>query len=42
MKRVFSHIKRLIRKFWLLIVLRFAISPIIGLGVLIAATYPSM
>lgn len=42
MKRVFSHIKRLFRKFWLLLWFAFAMSPIIGLGVLIIATALSM
>ena len=42
MKRVFSHIKRLFRKFWFFLFFAFAISPIIGLGVLIIATVLSM
>lgn len=42
MKRVFSHIKRLFRKFWFFMFLAFAISPIIGLGILIVATVLSM
>ena len=42
MKRVFSHIKRLFRKFWFFLFFAFAISPIMGLGVLIIATVLSM
>lgn len=42
MKRVISHIKRLFRKFWFFIFFAFAISPIMGLGVLIIATAFSM
>ena len=42
MKRVFSHIKRLFRKFWFFLFFAFAISPIMGLGVLILATVLSM
>ena len=42
MKRVFSHIKRLFRKFWFFLFFAFAISPIMGLGVLIIATTLSM
>lgn len=42
MKRVISHIKRLFRKFWFFLFFAFAISPIIGLGVLIIATVLSM
>lgn len=42
MKRVFSHIKRLFRKFWLFLFFAFAISPLMGLGVLIIATVLSM
>ncbi len=42
MKRVFSHIKRLIKKFGFLLFFAFAISPIFGLGVLIAATILSL
>ncbi len=42
MKRVFSHIKRLFRKFWFFLLFAFAISPIMGLGVLIIATVLSM
>lgn len=42
MKRVFSHIKRLFRKFWFFLFFVFAISPIIGLAVLIIATVLSM
>lgn len=42
MKKVFSHIKRLFRKFWFFLFFAFAISPIIGLGVLIIATVLSM
>lgn len=42
MRRVFSHIKRLFRKFWFFLFFAFAISPIIGLGVLIIASVLSM
>ena len=42
MKKVFSHIKRLFRKFWFFLFFAFAISPIMGLGVLIIATTLSM
>lgn len=42
MKRVFSHIKRLYRKFWFFLFFAFAISPIMGLGVMIIATVLSM
>lgn len=42
MKRVFYHIKRLFRKFWFILMIAFAISPIMGLGVLIIATVVSM
>ena len=42
MKRVFSHIKRLIRKFGFFLFFAFAISPILGLGVLVIATILSM
>lgn len=42
MKRVFSHIKRLFRKFWFFMFFVAAMSPIIGLGVLIVATIISM
>lgn len=42
MKRVFYHIMRLFRKFWYLLMIAFAISPIMGLGVLIIATVISM
>ena len=42
MKKVFSHIKRLFRKFWFFLFFAFAISPIMGLGVLIIATVLSM
>ena len=42
MKKVISHIKRLFRKFWFFLFFAFAISPIIGLGVLIIATVLSM
>lgn len=42
MKRAFSHIKRLFRKFWFFLFFAFAISPIMGLGVLIIATALSM
>lgn len=42
MKRVFSHIMRLIRKFGFFLFFAFVMSPIIGLGVLIMATVLSM
>ena len=42
MKRVFFHIMRLFRKFWFFLFFAFAMSPIIGLGVLIIATALSM
>lgn len=42
MKRVFSHIKRLFRKFWYFLLCAFIISPFMGLGVLIIATILSM
>lgn len=42
MKRVFLHVKRLFRKFWFFIFFVAAISPIIGLGVLIVMTTISM
>lgn len=42
MKRVFSHIKRLFRKFWFFLFLMFGISIVIGLVVLIIATVLSL
>lgn len=42
MRKLFLHIKRLFRKFWFIIFLPFSISPIIGIGVLIALTTVSM
>ena len=42
MKRVFYHIKRLFSKFWFFLFFVFAISPIMGLGILIIATALSM
>lgn len=42
MERVFSHIKRLFRKFWFFLFLLFGISIVIGLVVLIIATVLSL
>lgn len=42
MKRVFSHIKRLFRKFWFFLFFAFAISLIHGVGLLIIMTVISM
>ena len=42
MKRIYLHIKRLFRKFWFFLFIPFAISPIIGLGVLIIVTILSL
>lgn len=42
MKRVFLHVKRLFRKFWFFIFFVAAMSPFIGLGVLIILTIISM
>lgn len=42
MKRVFLHFKRIIRKFWLLLLIIAPISPIFFLGVLIIMTVISM
>lgn len=42
MNRVFSHIKRLLRKFWFLLFLAFAISPIMGLSIFVMAIILSM
>lgn len=42
MKKVISHLKRLFGKFWFFLSFAFAISPIIGLGVLVVVTVLSM
>ena len=42
MKKVFSHIKRVFLKLWFILLLAFAISPIIGLGVFIIAVFISL
>lgn len=42
MKTVFSHIMRLLRKFWYLLLFAYALSPIIGLGAFIIATVLSI
>lgn len=42
MRRVISHIKRLLRKFWFFLSVASVISPIIGLVFLIIATVLSM
>ena len=42
MNRVFSHIKRLFRKFWFFLFIAFMVSPIIGLGTFIVAIAISM
>lgn len=42
MKRVFSHIKRLFRKFWFFLIPMLGISPIAGLCILIIATVLSL
>ncbi len=42
MKRVFSHIMRLIRKFGFILFFAFVMSPIMGFGVLVMATVLSM
>ncbi|MBQ3631425.1 MAG: hypothetical protein II949_09330 [Prevotella sp.] len=42
MKRVFSHIKRLLRKFWFILLLTFGASPFLWIIVLAVATAISM
>lgn len=42
MKKLFLHIKRLFRKFWFLLIIAFAISFVIGFGVLLLMTIISM
>lgn len=42
MRRVISHIKRLFRKFWFFLLFAFAISPVIGIGLLIVTTILSL
>lgn len=42
MKKLVYHIVRLFRKFWFVLLLAFAISPVIGLGVLFIATAISL
>lgn len=42
MRKLIYHIVRLLRKFWFVLLLAFATSPVIGLGVLIIATAISL